>query len=503
MFYDDILNVNAYLREKIRKNMNDTAQLAADYEMLDQDFDQMLDQADDLLAQVQALAENLGVELPASEPAAAVPEVEDCAQLLVSIPDDYDFSAAFAQLVEEAHGAGFNNVRPGDLLSKEEMHRAEAFQEALDERFRKETGLTVRDMVILVTATAVRILCYYCFEYLFSGKNPELAAEPTLYQNQEGAVPVPEISATQGVDMNAVLNGGQSVAGMNSLGGTSAADLLNLSRRANTIMGTAGLRSQHQILQEQVPFDVADNDYFGHGDILGFHPIAGWLVGVINILTNTVTTKKLESYSVSPGFDAPGNQVDRKLSTAVHVVFPVIRDVAGSKESLLAAVVREADALGVTKAPIQDVSRNLQQVMAAEEEKMSLLNQAQDVAAAFSKDLTGILKHTAVTAFLNQLIAAMHAVNYNPQRDGDMELYTIRTHKILTMSNAMATLVNSIPAILAQDISGLDGAGILTTCLSLFSSTRFWIEVKTNYLVSAYKQEADKAMAQLDRYFQK
>jgi len=492
MLYDEILNVNAYLRQKMRKNLEDTAALTEEYEQLDQAYDAMLDKAEDLLEQVLDLAEDLGVEIPAQEAAApeSSGEAEDCAQLLVQIPQDYDFVRAFWQLVQEAHEAGFTNTHPEELLSQAEMEQAERFHEALDQRFREQSGLTGKDMIIVLAATAVRILCYYAFSYLFTAKTPDAA----------DMQPEEPFAAAQSLQQNETA--ADTAAGAAAGTGRLLAQNFGSGFLAGLTESRANIRTYHQILWEKVPFELPDNEFFGHSDILGYHPYAGWLVGVVNILTNTVTTRKLESFSVvAAEHVASGLQIERKLSTAAHVIFPVVEDFASHKESLLAAVVREADVLGATHAPVEETATMLQKVMAAEQENQSLMDTAQLFSSFIPINWKSLLKHTAITAFLNQLITAVHAVQYDPKTDGDMKMYTIRTHKILTISNALSAVASNIPALVTQDVSKMDVAGIVTTCLSLFGSVRFWIEVKSEYLASAYKQEADKLLAEMDQYF--
>lgn len=61
--------------------------------------------------------------------------------------------------------------------------------------------------------------------------------------------------------------------------------------------------------------------------------------------------------------------------------------------------------------------------------------------------------------------------------------------------------VNSMPAFFSENILQADWGGVLTMCFSMFHSMRFWIDTKTNFLVSAYKKEIDEQMRALEPYF--
>lgn len=458
LYYDDILNVNAYLRQKMKNNMSKTQKLIYDFQRLDSQFDKMHYDTDILINEMQQIAENMGIDVSdivKKEEKRSLENIGDCVELLVRLPDDYNFSSAFQKLCEEAHEAGFTDVHPEELLSEEEMKAAEDFSQALDARFEMETGMTTKDLSILTAAIVIRVVCYYGFRLL--EKNGELNSEASLKMAQEFA----------------------------------AHDFMPI------------IRGERQILFENVPFDLPDNRYFKRSEILGFHPQMGWLIGVMNILTSTVTTSKRESYSVIHTLKNLSDfQIDSKVSTLVHVVYPVLRNLSDSKDALLAAVVREADVLKVTKAPIQDVFRLLDDTIVAEVQNIGMIEKCQRLAASSSFDFEGVVRDAETASFINKLITAVHAVQYDPVCDGDVRMYAVRTNKVLAISNAIAAMINSIPSIISRDLNKLDFAGILSTCLSAFSSTKFWIEVKSNYLVSAYKQEIDKQMEMIDRYFQ-
>lgn len=469
VYYDDILNVNAYLRQKMKNNMSETQRLILDFQTLEKQFNKMHCDADNLMEEMVQAAENIGVDVSDILKEArglSTGGIYDCAGLLLQISDSYDFSTAFQKLCVEAHEAGFIDVHPEELLSEEEMKAAENFDRALDIRFEMETGLTAKDMAILMTAVVIRVICYYAFKLYCSSETPQSPQTSDASENF--------------FDAGKLLGG-----------------IMEKGQKGSMIRG------EHQILHEKVPFDVPDNKYFRCDEILGFHPQAGWLIGVMNILTNTVTTFKMQSYSVSHAVqNLSGVQINGRVPTLTHVVYPVLHSISASKDSLLAAVVREAEVLNVTKASHLEVSSLLEHTMKAEERNADRIEKCRMLACMSSFDFTEIQQDVETSAFINKLITAVHAVQYDPANDGDVQMYAVRTNKILTVSGGIAAMINSMPAIFSGDLDKLDFGGLMAVCMSVFNTTKFWIEVKVNYLVSAYKTEIDKQLEIVDKYFQ-
>jgi len=499
-YYDDILNVNAYLRSQMKKGVGDMQQLVRAYQQEREAYDALLDRTDALLARAKALAKQAGVKVPQKTSTPVMP-VESCEQLLVKLPDDYDFAAAFEKLREEAHAAGFTDVHPEELLTAEEMRHAEAFEEELDARFMLETSLTSTDMRILAVAVALRIACFHLFSAALSAEERGTLPDAVLVQeNAAQPSPVPNVNAMEGVNLGTLLNNAEAFTHTISRSEQLISTVSGKKHRAPAI------KLQKRILTDRIPFDVPTNSYFRHEDVLGYDPWLGWIFGVINIMTDTVTTKKMHSYViVQPGSAAQPPKVDQKVSTLIHLFLPVMRNMDKYKTAMLAAVVREAEALKLSKAPAHETCQMLCRVMETEENHQHIIRKTDEALHAFSPKASSVFaavaKQTATAAFLNQLITAMHAVMYEPERDGAIDMYVIRTNRILTLSSALAATANSLPALITGDIKKLDFGGIITTLLSLFSSTRFWIEIKTNYLVSAYKKEIDQQMAEVNQYF--
>lgn len=561
-YFDEILNVSALLQSKAKQNRQRSQELIQDFTQLRDDLRDMNEQADDLLNTVRALAAQQGIDTGAiaahyeSLPDQAA--YSDVDEFIISLPADMDFKAEFTRLVQEAHDAGFTHVHPEDVLTPQEMAHAEKIQAAIDSRFAQETSLTKKDMKLLALAVILRCLCYYLFTTLPRQKKQEAAPqiEAPLYWTAPPEVettstvkkaslfpgdgslgssslgnsssdsswfPNP-LSASAGVNMEGILKEAGTAAPSSPISGLLHSGLLQAVTAGNS--KSARIRDELQILHEQIPFDLPDNDHFKHKDIAGFHPQVGWLIGVINLLTNTVTTYKLDTFSVVPammtglplgtdvdlsaGLPTPSGpelssvlplEVGQELSTALHVLLPVAQNCAGHKNSLMAAIVREADVLGINRAPMEDVSSIMENTMYLERQNQTMLDNMSFATDLFSIDLLRLVGNTGITAFLDLLISAIHAIHYDPETDGDKNFYAIRTNRILTISQLMSTLTNSAKALLTENLMDIDIGGLLMTFLKVINSTGFWIDIKTEYLVSEYKAMIDEESKKLDKYF--
>ena len=534
-YFDDILNVYAYLFSKSRQTADASRKLAqkadeldAAFAELNQQADTLLSDVDALLAQAYALAEDLGVdttglsgEADGGEPVFPDPVSESVrTDIRIPIPVNFDYSSEFQRLAEEAHNAGFTNVHPEELLTREEMAQAEEFANALDAEFCTATRLQPKDMVILSIAVAARVLFYFLSQKIQmihkqqEQENAQQQSPPTaqVFMPQTNAFPeqssvspavqsdgapaVFPINAAQGVDINGML-------GNLSNHSSAAKTGQNLANAVSQQFGNPSRILDHiTILDQNTPFDVQETDLFKKDDIVAYHKFLGWIVGTLNILTDTITTYRMKSYSITrPMLEMEKPYVNQEISTLFSIINPVIQSAGYYKDSIAAAVVQEALTQGFGKASAQDVRTLFGRAIELENRTASFAEETKGVLGNFNAEWAACIGGIASTALINTIVSAVHSLLYE-EEDGSLDTYSIRTNKIILYSGAMATVINSLPAIASKNVAELDFAGILTTCTSLFQSNKFWIEAKTTFLVSAYKQALDQELAAIDQYFQ-
>lgn len=487
---DDFLDAGAYLQSEIIKNFEDTKELIQEYLDIDEKNSNIEKDVDKLISDVEKIANSLEIdisEINAEEDKNEYKRSCHSSDFTIRLSEYFDYSTAFQSLVDKAHASGFEGIKPWHLFSAEELQQIELSETETDAKFSQETNLTQKDIQILVISVAIRVLYFFLLKIF--------ANEATTFDTQD----VPEISSPEPV-IDAMQN--VNVEGIDTK--ESVKQLLYLFGGSGMV-SFKSIKSEGQVLNDALPFDVQDNEFFSRKDILAYHPMIGWLVGVINILTDTVTTTKLESFSVTKSlYD---EQLHFEKVKNLGILLPFMFDCTKNKDSLLAAVVRQADALKVTSAPLEDVSAMLKETIAIEEHNSALMDKVDVFSQIIPLDLSSlhlgsVFRDVAITAFLNKLITAIHAVRYNPKVDGDMKLYTVRTNKIIAISSVIAASVNSLPALTTEDISQVDVSGMIMSLITVFNSTKFWIDVKADYLASTYKERIDEAFKDLDKYFE-
>ena len=151
-------------------------------------------------------------------------------------------------------------------------------------------------------------------------------------------------------------------------------------------------------------------------------------------------------------------------------------------ESLAAAVIRQAYYLDSNRAP---------DALSLFEENMEQTKALRTIDPSFCiiPELRGHLVQFGLAGMVNAVIMALHALQYDKQTDGTTEQFSLRTMKILNISCLLATAVNSIPAAVTSKLECLDWGGALMTLSQSFSSIRYWINLKTDFLFNVHSDK--------------
>ena len=516
-YFDDILNVYAYLFSKTGENVETGKQIAQALQKLQMDnredkekLDELQQQSDELLEDSIAIAKKLGIDISDileerqrsldDEPLKQKSPAPKSHKTVY--PKGYDYEKDFQELVKEAHAAGFTDVHPEQMLTQEELARATAFAEQLDMEFERATGLQKKDMIVLMVAVVCRVICHALMQTV------DAALEEVV---ESGNLPDDTaIDAASGVDIDDMLkeSAKRSLAAEAGSGRELSAETKLpqgnlLPKVLRRISGPVRFRDRDHILRECPSFDLEDSTAIPRESIVGYDKHLGWFFGVVNILTDTVTTKSMKSYSVARRTYGDARPfVDREVSTLFSVVYPALQNAAQSKNEIVAAVLQEAVALGVAKSDRREIVTVFDRATTLQQYTERFTNGANRIGKDMMPKWSSHVKELAASAFISTVVAAIHALLYDGS-DGDVELYAVRTNKILVYSNAIAAMVNSIPALITEDVTKLDLAGVLSTLLSAFHSVSFWIETKANFLVSAYRKELDPLLEQADALLMK
>lgn len=265
--------------------------------------------------------------------------------------------------------------------------------------------------------------------------------------------------------------------------------------------------SLEEILTNPVPFDAiyGSKDYnlgigggFTHrAKTIGHDPLLGWLFGTMNIATSTVTVSEgLQSYHVLTGTTANGAARDKisKHADTFKVINSckdkLLNDGMKGKEIIGVSLMKEAvhlksDMYSTASLPLPVIST------ISVETARSL--------ADYGLDMGNVLKVGSQAGFailINSLIGMIHGLYYDESLYTNRNLYAVKTRKILSYSNLIATASNVIavaiasavgvssgnPELVRKSVNYLDLGGIMVTIYRVISDRNFIFEVKKEFL---------------------
>lgn len=237
-----------------------------------------------------------------------------------------------------------------------------------------------------------------------------------------------------------------------------------------------------EILFQSVPYDtistsehVSDTGLSGlthRYRTLGHDPILGWIFGTANILTNSLTRTDFISFQVK------NNTIIRRYPKGTGGMLNNAISYATDDPKLLAvSVVRQAIHFGSDYFTKQGLPVPIIATVNNDLAKTMILKG--------NIDLWSITRGASVAVLINKIIAMIHQLFYCEEVDGNPTLYEMRTRKIITLSNALATGSNTIVVTLTKDLRKLDVGGMLVTIHRLINDYKFIQAVKKDYLKNA------------------
>lgn len=240
------------------------------------------------------------------------------------------------------------------------------------------------------------------------------------------------------------------------------------------------------ILFQSVPYDAINTSSHISGTglagtthryrTLGHDPILGWIFGTANIMTNSLTKSDIiTTYQVS------NMTILRHYPLGTLGMLNKAAEYAQNDPMLLvAAIARQAIHFGSDYFTKQGLPIPL----------IATVNN--DVAKTLLTkghiDMWSITRGAALSTLINQLIATIHRLFYHEERDGTPSMYEVRTRKILSFSNAMATGSNILVTAFTKDPTKLDVGGALVTLYRIVSDYKFIHELKRDFLKNEFSK---------------
>lgn len=233
-------------------------------------------------------------------------------------------------------------------------------------------------------------------------------------------------------------------------------------------------------------FDLGFNGHNHRFKTLGHDPLLGWIFGISNIMTSTLTTWDFQSYHVKTGLTFDGKRRDKIVSKAnTSKVFSYSKDrfLTDGKEGKIAfvsalgkhAMHLKSDEYSKAGLPVPVIST------ISPEFSQTLAQYGIDMA-----NIKTVGKQAAMSTMINALIAMIHGMYYDKTKNHSWSLYEVKTRKILRYSNLIASISNLIYVGLSKNVRKLDIGGLLVTLHSLINDVGFIQNIKEEFVFGQF-----------------
>lgn len=245
-------------------------------------------------------------------------------------------------------------------------------------------------------------------------------------------------------------------------------------------------RDYKDILLSGVPYDIIPTSNWGtglnvqnHRELtLGHDPLFGWIFGTINIMTSSLTKKDLllSSYIVKGNNIGSVTSFDSLLLESIDIF-------QEDYKILIAAVSKQA----IHYASDVFTKKGL---------PLPILNNiAPDFNSKLIKnniDVYGVLRGATVSTLINAIVATIHSLFYDDSKYSSREIYEVKTRKIISYSNAIASASNVIGVAIRtylgdkSALKKLDIGGIMVTLYRLINDYNFIKKVKEEFVFGTF-----------------
>lgn len=267
-----------------------------------------------------------------------------------------------------------------------------------------------------------------------------------------------------------------------------------------------------EIILHPVPFDTTKgskqfedlNPFPGTGKLghragaIGHDPILGWIFGTANIATSTLTGWNMQSFHISSKTGTGGGdflKLHADTGKVLSYTFDkLVRENLKGKIIVGTSLVKE----GVHLASDVNTKHSLPFPIVSTYDPKLASNLAD-----YGIDMANILtigKQVTWASAINMLIAMIHRMTFNVEKDGDPKLYEVRTRKVVTYSNVIASASNVLAVgiaagigidtgnevLIRKSLQKLDIGGLLVTLYRLISDYEFISKLKQEFILNNF-----------------
>jgi len=391
------------------------------------------------------------------------------------------------------------------------LSNAQSILDEIDSEFERKTRLKKKDVALLFTAVALQVIRQYV---LTNGNYMDRTNDKDAAKKVKGKVG----------------NSNNPLYQMYGKAVNKYSDAAAKHTRGNGYYKT----TITEIVSRPVPFDTQTNAGYekfnmkitgkkrglGGGNhrytTLGHDPILGLIFGTANIATRTATVSTLKSYHIKYGlpsnlnskgkmFKRNSDYFSENADTRKVLKYGLIEPLESKDPDKIAllgcALLKEIIHL---KSDIKS-SKSLAIPFTTLNPEM-----AKDL-AKYKVDMDNVMtvtKQVTLAVAINGLVSMIHRMMFveGKEHDGTLEMYKVRTKKIVMYSNLIASASNVIAVAVmahmkpdASAINKLDIGGIMVTIASLFHEVKFVSKVKKEFLRSNWEQQVMGAEFSVDK----
>ena len=250
--------------------------------------------------------------------------------------------------------------------------------------------------------------------------------------------------------------------------------------------------SLEEIVSNPVPFDAnigANGALRGEGEMghrvtaIGHDPLLGLIFGTANIATATLTTSSFKSFHIytnDNGRDFFKNHARTELVLSNTVNKMLNYDMEG-KTIVGISLMKEIKHL---KSDINTKCSLPLPIVSVVNPKLA------SELAVYGLDMANVInvgKQASYAILINAMIAMVHGLFFDGVSTMDRKLYEVRTRKILSYSNLVASSSNLAVVAVTRDLKLLDLGGLAVTVYRLITDAKFIRQVKEEFIFGSYQ----------------
>ena len=221
----------------------------------------------------------------------------------------------------------------------------------------------------------------------------------------------------------------------------------------------------------------------------GHDPLFGWIFGTANIATRTLTRWSM----IDSWFVRSGAVVAYPQASTAEIFINVFQRLLQEPQAIALSVVRQgvhiwSDVHSYKGIPIPAVSA----VAPKTTERLADVGEELGVKSMGGVDFGNMMaigNQMMFAILINSMVAMVHGLFYDESIHGEHRLYEVKTRKILSYSNAIASASNVLQVVLrsvalqdSKAMHSLDIGGLIVTIYRLITDYNFIKEVKLEFL---------------------